>query len=106
MILWSKVEVSKKQTKLRSGVAQRPLDRDNIFWRHYYKHQGGHLWKDLAGETHKERISSLEKYVAHNMQMYFNATPKKDYAFCLRGAKFFCRLLSFVYKNPDIPAQQ
>ena len=40
------------------------------------------------------------------MQMYFNATPKKDYVFCLRGAKFFCRLLSFVYKNPDIPAQQ
>ncbi len=77
--------------------------KTNIFWEHYRKRQGGHLWKDLAGETHKERIQTLEKFITLNMQMYFNARPKKDYKFTLHGAKFFCRLLNWIHKNPNIP---
>ena len=75
----------------------------NIFWKHYLKRDGA-LWKDLAGETHKERIQTLEKFTTHSMQMYFTSKPQKDYKFCLKGAKFYCRLLRWIYKNPNIPA--
>ena len=88
------------------GYTNNPIDttipNTNIFWEHYRKRQGGHLWKDLAGETHKERIQTLEKFTTHMMRMYFQ--NPKEYGFSLRGAKFYIKLLDWIYKNPDIPS--
>ena len=91
----------------RGSYNNNPIDttiNTNIFWEHYRKRQGGHLWKDLAGETHKERVQTLEKFTTNCMQMYFFAKPNKDYTFTLHGAKFYIRLLNWIHKHPNIPA--
>ena len=87
------------------GYCNNPIDTTvpiNIFWEHYQKRDGA-LWKDLAGETHQERIQTLEKFTTHSMQMYFQDPKKHD--FCLKGAKFYCRLLRWIYNHPNIPVQ-
>ena len=89
----------------RGSYNNNPIDtslESNIFWDHYCKRDGA-LWKDLAGETHKERIQTLEKFTTHCMQMYFNAKPHQDYTFTLHGAKFYIRLLNWIHKHPNIP---
>jgi hypothetical protein len=89
------------------GYCNNPIDTTvpiNIFYKHFCKRDGA-LWKDLAGYNHHERIQMLEGFVASTMDMYFNAKPQKDYEFCLRGAKFYCRLIRWIRKHPNIPVQ-
>jgi hypothetical protein len=77
------------------------ISSTNIFWKHYKKKQGGHLWRDLAGMTHQKRVQILEKFTTNMMRMYFQ--NPKEYGFSLQGAKFYIRLLDWIKKNPDIP---